>query len=101
MVPLMAPTLDALTQHRSQQNEQRLLLGPAWPDLNLVFTSANGGPLGSSNSRSRYYAALDRSGLPRVRLHDLRHTAASLMAAEGVPIQVIQAALGHANSSTG
>jgi len=100
VVPLMAVTIEALRLHKARQNELRLALGPKWPDLNLVFTSNKGGPLDSSNSRTRYYAALERAGLPRVRLHDIRHTATSLMATEGIPIHVIQAVMGHANSAT-
>jgi len=96
----MAVALEALRQHKARQDEQRLLLGPEWSDVNLTFTSTRGGPLDSSNTRTRYYAALDRADLPRVRLHDLWHTATSMMAAEGIPIHVIQAVMGHASSAT-
>jgi len=59
-----------------------------------------GGPLDPANTLKRYYSALSPTGLPRVTFHDLRHTATTLMASEGIPVHLIQAVLGHANSRT-
>lgn len=100
IVPLTALAMEVLQNHRGTQIEHRLLLGPQWHDWNLVFTSSTGTPLDPANVRRHYYAALERTELPRVRLHDLRHTAASLMAAEGIPLHVVQAIMGHATSVT-
>jgi integrase len=65
-----------------------------------VFTSDVGTPLDPANVRRHYYASLHRTGLPRIRLHDLRHTATSLMVTEGIPVHVIQAVMGHSTSVT-
>lgn len=72
------------------------------PDPNgLVFTSEEGGPLRGSNFRSRIWRpALERAGLPAsVRLHDLRHTTASLLLSNGASIKAAQAQLGHSTAT--
>jgi integrase len=65
----------------------------------LVFTSPGGGPLRLPNFRSRVWLpALRAAGLPATRIHDLRHTAVSLLAAEGVPAHEIAERLGHTDA---
>ncbi len=62
----------------------------------LVFTSPDGTPLRYSNFVSRHWRpALSAAGLPRVGLHALRHTCASLLIAAGAPVRLVQAQLGH------
>ena len=51
----------------------------------------------ASNLRNWFYRMLKRAGLPRVRFHDLRHTAATLLLARGVNVKVVSEMLGHAN----
>jgi integrase len=99
-VPLLEVAVEALRSHKAEQNELRLLLGPGWHDTNLVFTSSTGTALDPANVRRHWYAALNDSRLPRVRLHDLRHTATSLMGNEGIELHVIQAVMGHSTSVT-
>jgi integrase len=66
------------------------VLGPAWTDYDTVFTSEVGGPLDGSNILQRYfYPLLEGAGLPRVRFHDLRHTAATLMLSRGLPPKIV------------
>lgn len=62
-----------------------------------VFTTAIGTPLDSRNVTKAFQSLLERVGLPRMRFHDLRHSAATLMLAEGVPPRVIMETLGHSN----
>jgi integrase len=101
VVPLMKVATDAIRRHKTRQIQQRLLLSINWPDTSHVFTSETGTLLDQSNVRDRrYYPALKAAGLPHVRLHDLRHTASTLMASEGIPMHMVQAVLGHARSST-
>jgi integrase len=66
----------------------------------LVFTAPTGGPLRVSNFRRRVrWPALETAGLPRsVRIHDLRHTCASLLIRQGVHPKAIQHHLGHAST---
>jgi integrase len=63
----------------------------------LVFCNWLGRPLDESALRRRLMAARDAAGLRPLRFHDLRHTDGSLLAAAGVPVTDIQAAMGHAD----
>jgi integrase len=66
-------------------------------DDDLVFTRADGEPL-DPDGRSGTFERLGReAGLPKIRFHDLRHTVASLMLAEGAPAKVVQEKLGHSS----
>jgi integrase len=99
-VYLTGPALDALRRHRARQVQERLLLGPDWPDLDLVFTNSLGKPINASNLlRRSYYPLLERAGLPRIRFHELRHTAATLLLGEKVDVKVVSEMLGHSETS--
>lgn len=87
----------ALKAHRARQMEERLKMGELWQDLDLVFCSEIGTPLNESNVRNRsFYPLLEKAGLPRIRFHDLRHTCATLLLAQGVHPKFVQEQLGHA-----
>lgn len=93
--------VEALRGHRARQAEERLALGAAWKDMDLVFTDTVGGPLRGNNLERRSFDPLMRkAGVPRIRFHDLRHTAATLMIAAGVPVKVVSEMLGHADVGT-
>jgi integrase len=67
----------------------------------LVFTTSSGAPLRSSNFRQRIWLpATEACGLPGLRVHDLRHTAASLAVKSGANPKVVQQMLGHASAMT-
>lgn len=90
----------ALKRHQVRQSEERLAVGPEWQDGELVFTNRAGGPLSRQNFLRRdWYPTLVAAGLPRIKFHDMRHTAASLMLAAGVPIPMVSEILGHANAA--
>ena len=95
-VVLSQRAVAALRRHRARQVEQRLFAGPAWRDLGLVFCTATGGPLDPSHQTATFKLALTRAGLGSVRFHDLRHTAATLLLAQGVHPKVVSEMLGHA-----
>jgi len=102
-VPLPGPVTTALREHRARQHQERLRLGPAWQGAtwgDLVFTDEAGGPLAGFHVSRRFKALLAVAGLPPMRYHDLRHGAASLMAAQGVPARVAMEILGHSQIST-
>ena len=79
------------------QSEQRLRVGPAWHDLDLVFTDSVGRPHSLDRVREQFYSVLEEAGLRRVRLYDLRHTMATLVLAETKNLKLVAARLGHAN----
>ena len=82
------------------QLEERLLVGNAYEDHDLVFARAGtGSPPIPSCSAVRSNAAVGRSGLPIIRLHHLRHTHATLLLKAGVPVKVVSERLGHATAS--
>lgn len=93
-VPLPPMTVTALETHRRRQLEEQAArgeLGRPW----LVFTTPRGLPIHGSNLLPAWYAALARLGLPRVTIHDARHSAATILFAAGVPLPVISDMLGH------
>ena len=73
-------------------------LGAAWQAFDLVFCSEEGTPLSIPNITYRYFRPiLTKAKLPRIRLYDLRHTAATLALGAGVPAKVVSEQLGHAS----
>lgn len=75
-------------------------MGDAWHDEDLVFTDGAGGALRGNHILQRQFAPLlQRAGLPAIRLHDLRHTAASLLAHQGVHVTVVSRLLGRSSTS--
>jgi integrase len=90
---------DILRHHRARQAEERLRIGGAWQDNDLVFCTAAGTPIESGNLLRSFRLLLQRAGLPRVRLHDLPHTAATLALAGRVNPKVVSEMLGHASVS--
>ena len=70
-----------------------------WQENDLVFPSTNGTPVHPANLRRAFRKLLEGSSLPKIRFHDLRHTAASLMLNYGVPLLVASKRLGHAKPS--
>ena len=90
-------TMDALRAHRDRQTFHRKQVGAEWRELDLVFPGAFGGPVDPSWSRQVFYAALDAAEMPRIRFHDLRHTAATLALTQGVHPKVVSDMLGHSS----
>jgi integrase len=90
-------TAASLREHRARQAEERLIVGPGWQDSGLVFTWGDGRPLHPERF-SRWFERLAReAGLPKIRLHDVRHSYATAALAAGVPAKVVSERLGHAN----
>lgn len=90
-------TVAALRAHRRRQLEERLAWGEAWQEHGLVFTKEDGSPLHPQTLLWHLRKISAAAGVPRVRLHDLRHTHATLGLAAGVPAKVMQERLGHSS----
>jgi len=98
-VPLPAMTVTTLKRHRIRQKQDRLKAGSAWKEQNLVFTSSIGTPLDDRNVRRAFKDLLTEAKLPKIRIHDLRHTCATLLLAQDVHPKVVQEILGHSQIS--
>ena len=100
-LPLPPSLVNRLLRHRTLQLEDRLRAGSAWStnQWDLVFLTERGRPLSGPTVTRRLQRLLVQAGLPKKRFHDLRHSAASFMLAEGVPMRVITEILGHSDAS--
>jgi integrase len=90
-------TVAALREHRVRQLEERLAVGPRWQDSGLVFTWPDGRPLHPERFSRWFEQRAGAAGLPRIRLHDVRHSYATAALAAGIPAKVVSERLGHAN----
>ncbi len=102
-LPLVEVAIVALRAQRARQAEDRLAAGPLWdgaePGADLVFTNPVGRPVAITTFRRAYEGVLLRAGVPRVRFHDLRHSAASLLFSLGVEPKTISEMLGHSTTA--
>lgn len=99
VVVLGEKTLDRLREHREAQYQKRIQVGDLWQDFDLIFTSPIGTPLDQSKVSKVYKECLSKTGLPMIRFHDLRHTAATMMLQQGIHPKVVQERLGHSDIS--
>jgi integrase len=88
-----------LKRHRQIQRGERRLAGSRWVESGLVFTSSIGTPLDERNVRRVFKDILQDAELPKMRLHDLRHTCATLLLGQGVHPRVVMDTLGHSQIS--
>jgi integrase len=98
-VALPGPLRDALRAHRAAQAAERIAAGSVWEDNNLVFCQENGRPLEPRSDHRTWRALLAEAKVRSARLHDARHTAASLLLQQGVPARVVMEILGHSQIS--
>jgi integrase len=91
------PTLvvDLLLQHQEKQVQVKRQAGEAWQEKDLVFCTSLGTPLNPSKVVDRFKSLLKRAGLPDIRFHDLRHSAATLLLGMDIHPKVVQELLGH------
>lgn len=94
-IALTPTAVGALRRHRARQIEDRLRAGAAWEDHDLVFANAIGQPLHGTYVTTLFRQVLARASLPRIRFHDLRHTAATLLLGRGVHPKIASEMLGH------
>jgi integrase len=92
-------TIDKLRNQHKHQMTLKALSGDRWQENDLVITSEIGTPLDNSNVLKEFYIVLNKAGLPKIRFHDLRHTAASLLLNNGQGIMAVSKLLGHSKPS--
>jgi integrase len=94
-VALGTVAVTALREHRKRQEQAQLLVGNEWRDLGLVSSTEFGDFLSPTTLRLALRRTLTRAGLPMIRFHDLRHSAATLMLSRGVHPKMASEMLGH------
>jgi integrase len=100
VIPVPAPLPNVLRAHRRAQVEERQTAGQAWQDGGFVFTTGLGTPIEPRNINRHFDKLCASSGVRRIRFHDLRHSCASLLWSQGVPLEQIQDILGHEDPRT-
>jgi integrase len=91
-LPLPTVCVDALRDHKARQGEAREHAGRSWQEMGFVFTT----PVDPRNLTREYHRLTKLAGLGPRRFHALRHSAATIMLAQKVPLEVISSVLGHA-----
>lgn len=94
-VHLSPDTVAVLRDWKALQEEERRRAGEAWEETGYVFTNPLGLPIHPDTLNRVLWRVCDRAGLPRLRVHDLRHTHATLLLRRGVPVEVVSEKLGH------
>jgi integrase len=89
----------ALKAHLATQLQERMTAGPAWQDGDYVWCQTNGRPIGARADWDEWRDLLETAGIRQVRVHDARHTAATLLLAQGVDQRVVMEILGHSQIS--
>ena len=92
---LTATAVEQLRLHKHRLAEERLALGDGWTVSDLVWPSQVGTPLGHRALLRHLHSACARAGIRRVSFHTLRHSAATLLLAQGVDSRVVMEILGH------
>jgi integrase len=96
-VRLDRETVAALAAWRKRQAEERLAAGPAWQEHGLAFVDEAGRAPHPETITRWWREAVARARVTPIRLHDARHTAATMMLRAGVPVKVVSQRLGHAD----
>lgn len=86
-----------LKEHKEKQEFERLTLGKPLVDANLVFSTLEGEPLRPNTITRAWVTLAARAGVKAIRLHDARHTHASIMLKQGVHPKIVQEQLGHSS----
>jgi integrase len=99
IVPIDALTVEVLRGHRERQDKERESWAEAWQLTGLVFTREDGAMLRPDSTTHLFADLIRQAGVPRIRLHDLRHTHASLALAAGVDMKIVSSRLGHSSTT--
>jgi integrase len=92
-------TVEVLRALATAQGDEKILLDRAYQDHDLVFCRSDGVAYDPDVITHQFDRAVAKAGVPRIRLHDLRHTAATLALKAGIPVKVVSQRLGHTKAS--
>ena len=98
VVIAVLPILKALARYRKTKTVREQAAGQAWTKTDLVFTTGTGSPIHPCHVTDTLHALAHHAGLPPIRLHDLRHGAATHALSAGVDMKTISDMLGHSSS---
>jgi integrase len=88
-----------LKHHKAEQERERLTAAQLWQETGYVFTTPTGGPLNPRTDYTEWKRLLDRAGVPERRLHDARHTAATVLLLLQIPDRTVMAIMGWSNTA--
>jgi site-specific recombinase XerD len=97
VVPLPLELVPVLRAHRAAQLRDRLAAGDQWHDQDLVFTEPDGRRIDPRHDFAHWKALLAAADVRDARLHDGRHTSATLLLEQGVDVRVVMELLGHSD----
>lgn len=97
VLPLPPSLVSVLESHRLGQLKERLAAGASWRDTGLVFTTASGGPIDPRSVNRMFSSLCKKAGVPQIRVHDLRHSCATLLFTMGVEAATVQKILRHSS----
>ncbi|PEM81497.1 site-specific integrase [Bacillus toyonensis] len=98
-IPLPIETIEALKKHKIKINKDKLRLGSAYQELDLVNCNDLGEVLKRDSFRYHYYQIVESAGVKKIKFHDLRHTHATLLLKQGVHPKIVSERLGHTDVS--
>lgn len=98
LIALDDDTNEGLRSHRAHQQREREAWGEGWQETGRIFTQEDGSLLHPGKVSDLFERLVQAAGLPPIRLHDLRHVAATLMLSAGVDIKVVSETLGHSDT---
>ena len=97
VIALDSTTVAALRAHRDRQRAEAAAFGPGYQASGYVFSNLNGDPMAPDRLSRTFKKLAAEAGLPPIRLHDLRHGAATLAQAAGVDLRTVQEQMGHSS----
>lgn len=97
VLPVPAPLVGILREHRLRQRKERIAAGSDWRETGLVFTTARGGFIEPRNANRMFHNVCTKANLPQLRVHDLRHSCATLLFTMGVQPATVQRILRHSS----
>lgn len=89
--------IEMLKEHKKKQDEAKRIVGSAWKEPDMIFTSSTGNFYDRSLLNSQFKRFLEKNNMPKLSLHGLRHTNASILINNGIGIKAISSHLGHCN----